>query len=305
MTPDTAPTPALNEGRPPVDAADLRAWLENMVCGHGYSVSEAASALGLSLAEVEGALCRFGLTSSALPAAAPGAPLRVLPYPGGRHPRLGFFDGAVAPQRETKFSVFAPWAARDYAVVDLPEAIWWQHGLLYLAHDHDAAPPTPWRQQGLRLPPLEWTRHATGRLSSRRVLPNGVTFGAEVTPGPERVELELSLENGSPEPLRDLRVQICVMLGRLSGFAEQTTANKLFRPPFAACRNRAGTHWLITAWEACQRAWGNERCPCLHSDPQFPDCAPGQRQALHGFVSFYAGTDIEAELQRLRGSERP
>lgn len=305
MNHDTPPTTGPIDARLPQNHADLRSWLENMVGAHGYSASEAAGALGLTPAEVGEALCQLGLTASAPPAAAPGAPLRVLPYPGGRHPRLGFFDGAVAPQRETKFSVFAPWAVRDYAVVDLPEAIWWQHGLLYLAHDHEAAPPTPWRQQGLRLPQLEWTRHATGCLSSRRVLPNGVAFGAEVTPGPERVDLDLWLENGSPEPLRDLRVQICVMLGRLSGFAEQTTANKLFRPPFAACRNSAGTRWLITAWEACQRAWGNERCPCLHSDPQFPDCAPGQRQALRGFVSFYAGADIEAELQRLRGLERP
>jgi hypothetical protein len=34
---------------------------------------------------------------------------RVLPYPGGRHPRVGFLDGAIDPQRGTKASVFAPW----------------------------------------------------------------------------------------------------------------------------------------------------------------------------------------------------
>jgi hypothetical protein len=297
----TPPIAALDEGRPPTGPADLRTWLENMVCGHGYSAAEAASALGLSLSAVEDAMQRLRLSDTALPAGGPGAPLRVLPYPGGRHPRLGFFDGAVAPQRETKFSVFAPWATRDYAVVDLPEAIWWQQGLLYLAHDHDDAPPTPWRQQGLRLPRLEWTQLAGGRLSSQRRLPNGVAFGAEVMPGPDGVDMELWLENGSPEPLRDLRVQICVMLGRLAGFAAQSPANTLFRPPFAVCRNAAGTRWLITAWEGCQRAWGNERCPCLHSDPQFADCAAGARQVLHGGVWFFVGTDIEAELERRRG----
>jgi hypothetical protein len=300
MQTDTAVPAQPTTCRPPADEADLRYWLENMVGAHGYSAAEVASATGLSLVDATAAVQRLGLAATARPVLPAPAPLLVLPYPGGRHPRLGFFDGAVAPQRETKFSVFSPWSVDDYVVVDLPEAIWWQEGLLYLAHDHDAAPPTPWRRQGLRLPPLEWTRHPAGRLSSRRVLPNGVAFGAEVSPETDGVRLQLWLENGSAQLLRDLRVQICVMLGRMAEFADQTTANKLFQAPFAACRNAAGTRWLITAWEACQRAWGNERCPCLHSDPQFADCAPGERQTLHGWLSFFEGTDIGAELDRWR-----
>ncbi len=38
-----------------------------------------------------------------------GEPLLVRPYPGGRHPRIGFLEGAVEPQRETKVSVCSPW----------------------------------------------------------------------------------------------------------------------------------------------------------------------------------------------------
>ena len=45
----------------------------------------------------------------------------MLPYPGGRHPRLGFLDGAIRPQRETKVSVFAPWER----VVDTSRGIEW------------------------------------------------------------------------------------------------------------------------------------------------------------------------------------
>jgi predicted amidohydrolase len=289
----------LSDFRPAKDDADLRFWLETMVRGHGYSTGEAASALGLSLAETAGALRRLGIAEHALPGPAPGTPLRVLPYPGGRHPRLGFFEGAVAPQRETKFSVFAPWAPQEYAVVDLPEAIWWQHGLLYLAHDHEAAPPTPWRQQGIVLPPLEWERQPDGRLANQRLLPNGVAFGASVTPRPDGIAMELWLENGGSAALSGLRVQICVLLGRLAEFAAQSAASQILRSPFAACRNADGTRWLITAWEGCQRAWANDTCPCLHSDPQFPDCAPGERHCLRGWLSFYEGGDIEAELQRL------
>src|SRR6185436_9225652 len=85
--------------------------------------------------------------------------LLVLPYPGGRHPRIGFLDGANDPQRETKFSVFLPWAPASYVVQDLPEAIFSNLGLTYLAHTHI---PTVWSQKGVTLPPLEWKRNADG-----------------------------------------------------------------------------------------------------------------------------------------------
>ena len=54
----------------------------------------------------------------------------------GRHPRIGFLDGAIRPQRETKISVFTPWDPHSYVVVDVPEAIWSNLGLTYLAHTH-------------------------------------------------------------------------------------------------------------------------------------------------------------------------
>jgi hypothetical protein len=42
--------------------------------------------------------------------------------------------------------------------------------------------------------------------------------------------------------------------------------------------------------------------PCLHSDPKFPDCKPGETAALHGWMSFYEGNDIDAELKRIEGA---
>jgi hypothetical protein len=39
----------------------------------------------------------------------------------------------------------------------------------------------------------------------------------------------------------------------------------------------------------------------MHSDPQFPDCEPGETQRLHGWLSFYEGTDIDAALERIKG----
>src|SRR4029450_3863677 len=87
--------------------------------------------------------------------------LKVLPYPGGRHPRIGFLDGAIRPQRETKFSAFLPWDLSQYVVVDVPEAIWIKRGkdreLLYLAHTDVL---TIWTRQGISLEPLEWNRES-------------------------------------------------------------------------------------------------------------------------------------------------
>jgi len=92
-----------------------------------------------------------------------------------------------------------------------------------------------------------------------------------------------------------------VMLKSLVGFEQQTNDNKLFRQPYVACHNADRGRWIITAWEPCQRAWGNAPCPCLHSDPKFPDCEPGRTVRLRGWLSFYEGTDIDREIERIKG----
>jgi hypothetical protein len=221
----------------------------------------------------------------------------MLPYPGGRHPRIGFLDGAVDPQRETKISVFTPWDPNSYVVIDVPEAIWSQHGLLYLAHTHV---PTMWTKQNVTLEPLEWKRDDSDSiLTFERTLPNGVAFGARAEPLTNSVRMELWLKNGSKETLRDLRVQNCVMLKGAAGFNQQTNANKIFQPPYVAVGSPERTRWIITAWEPLHRAWANPPVPCLHSDPKFPDCAPGETQRVRGWLWFYEGTAITNELARL------
>ncbi len=284
------------EARPPKSEADRRFWLENMAAYHGYTPEEMARVVGGSHAQIEQELKRLGITPGRRPPRPPGAPLRVLPYPGGRHPRIGFLEGAVNPQRETKISIFTPWDDSSYVVADVPEAIFSHRGLIYLAHTHI---PTLWEQQGIALPKQEWERHPGGVLTAERTLPDGIAFGARIVPTPEGVEMELWLRNGTSETLTDLRVQNCVMLKGAKGFSAQTGDNKLLRAPFAACRNEEGTRWIITVWERCYRAWQNPPCPCFHSDPQFPDCPPGETVRLRGWLSFYEGGDIEEEFRRL------
>jgi hypothetical protein len=282
--------------RPPRDEADLRHWLENMVWYHRYSTGEIREVTGLSESDVADALRKFDIRPETKPKRAVDAPLLVLPYPGGRHPRIGFLDGALRPQRETKISVFTPWDDASYLVADIPEAVWSNLGLTYLAHTHV---PTIWTKQNIELEKLEWKRGENGTLEIERKLPNGIGFGTKVSPGRDAVRMELWLTNGTDQPLSDLRVQNCVMLKGAAGFEEQTNDNKIFSKPYVAVRNRAGNRWIITAWEPCDRAWGNAPCPCLHSDPKFPDCPPGKTERLRGWLSFFEGTDIQKELQRI------
>lgn len=286
-----------SDPHPATGNSESRYWLENMVVYHGFSPEEVAAATSMSVNEVKKAIERAGLTGNRLQPVPPGAPLRVLPYPGGRHPRIGFLDGAINPQRGTKFSVFTPWDPAGYVVVDLPEAIWSNLGLTYLAHTHL---DTIWDRPGYSLPHLEWTRHEDGTLTHERTLPNGIAFGAKVVPHPRRVDMELWVRNGTKEELTNLRAQNCVMLKGVAGFAQQTDHNKLAHPPFVACRSEDGRRWIITAWEPLDRVWENPPVPCMHSDPKFPDCPPGETVRARGRLWFYEGEDIEAELARLR-----
>jgi hypothetical protein len=270
-----------------------------MIWYHRFSLEEIHAATGLSKDEIAASAKKFDIRPETKPRRKPGDPLLMLPYPGGRHPRIGFLDGAVHPQRETKFSVFTPWDDTSYIVADIPEALWSNLGLTYLAHTHV---PTIWDKQGVTLERLEWIRKDAGALEIRRKLPNGIAFEARIVPRRDAVRMELQLTNGTDQTLSDLRVQNCVMLKGAAGFTEQTNDNKLFAKPYVAVHNAEGNRWIITAWQPCDRAWGNAPCPCLHSDPKFPDCPPGKTERLQGWLSFYEGTEIRKELDRIEAT---
>jgi len=283
------------EVRKPNSPEELQQWLVNMVAHHHFTTAEVVAATGLGADEVEAAVAKGNLKPASLDSR-PKGQLLVLPYPGGRHPRIGFLDGAVDPQRETKISVFAPWDDHSYTVIDIPEAIWSNLGLTYLAHTHV---PTIWSAKGVELPKLEWRKLDGGILAMERQLPNGVTFGTKAKPAMGGVLMEMWLRNGTGQKLTDMRVQNCAMLKGMEGMSQLTETNKLTQKPYVACHAPDKTRWAILAWEPCHRPWNNPPVPCLHSDPKFPDCDPGQTVRLKGWFSYYQGRDIEAELARL------
>jgi hypothetical protein len=287
----------LSEARPPAGDAERKRWLENMVGWHGFSRHEVRAATGLSLEELGQELRAAGVANGSRPGARDG--LTVMPYPGGRHPRMGFLDGALAPQRETKLSVFAPWDDGGYVVIDLPEALWSNLGLTYLGHTHI---PTVWDQRGEKLPRQEWQLEVGGAFLAERTLPNGVEFGARAVPLDNELQMELWVRNGSASPLSDLRAQVCAMLKGLPNFNAQTGTNKLIVGDAAAVHDGSGKRWVVLAWTPCHRAWQNPPVPCLHSDPRFPDCPPGATVRAKGLMRFHEGEDIESEIARIMAS---
>lgn len=299
QTDEPAEDPNANNGRSFSDQSETEYWMRNMVAYHRFNDQEIAWATGLKKEEVQ--RLREELTKSGkLKVSFEKNQLTLLPYPGGRHPRTGFLDGAIRPQRETKISVFLPWDTTSFVVVDVPEAIWSNLGLTYLAHTHI---PTVFDKMNVKLKKMEWDRSKAGELSLNRILPNKIEFGSKVVNLGKHIRMQMTLKNGSGKKLTDLRVQNCVMLKSAKDFDQQTNDNKRFIGPYVVCHDSSKERWIITAWKPLHRAWANPPCPCLHSDPKFPDCGPGETGKLEGWLSFYEGKDIDSEVKRIEKTE--
>jgi peptidoglycan/xylan/chitin deacetylase (PgdA/CDA1 family) len=273
--------------------ADLGYWLKNMVGHHRFSVEEAAVACGYPVTVMEQKLDAFGPLQ---PPDDPAGFLKVLPYPGGRHPRKGFLEGAINPLRGTKVSVFPPWDDGGYVVADLPEAIWSNLGLTFLAHTHI---PTIWDDANIVQENVDWKRLPSGELEHEYRLPNGIQFGARVKPQADLVRLELWLENGTDETLTDLRAQICIMLAGATGFDYVSNEGKRLENGVAAAASTDGGRWVLVAFEDCVRPWANPPVPCIHSDPALADAAPGERVRVTGRLWFYEGSNPDNEIARI------
>jgi len=279
--------------------ADLRYWLKNMLCFHQYTLAEAAEVCGMTEDEVKKQAMDFGFFPPSRVSAAEQQ-IRVLPYPGGRSPRIGFQEGEINPMRGTKASVSLPWDPSSYVVVDLPEAIFCNLGLIFLAHTDI---PTIWNDQNIVLENIDWQRAADG-LSYQRTLPSGIRFGASIRPLEDHVEMDLWVRNFGGRDLSGfetetyLRAQVCVMLKGAAGFSRQTKDNKVIRDSVAAVRSDGGNRWILTMWEQPGRVWDNPEVPCIHSDPNLPYCPFGKTVHARGCLWFYEGKEIDREMKR-------
>ena len=282
----------------PVEVAAIRNnidyWLENMRVYHNYSLAEMASVTHDPIAILEKKIDGLDQEKKELISFRKDQ-VNVLPYPGGRHPRIGFLEGAIDPQRGTKLSIFLPWDPSQYMVLDIPEAIFTNLGLTYLAHTHFR---TIWDDRHVIIENRDWSLLADGSYENRWELPNGIQFGAKVIPAKTSVDVALWLENSSKADLTDITTQVCIMLKGAPDFDTQTNDNKIFKGAIAAVKAENDNRWILTAWNQCHNSWGNPDCPCLHSDPMFGNCKKGERTVVNGKIWFYQGENIEEEINK-------
>jgi hypothetical protein len=271
-----------------------------MILHHRFAADEVRLATGLTIEEAEQEVQQRASPESVPNRMATARGFRMLPYPGGRHPRRGFLEGALLPQRETKISIFPPWEDGGYVVVDVPEAIFSNLGLTYLAHTHV---PTIWDRSPKPLAKLEWTE-AGNSLSVRRDLPNGISFLTTAQFQPEAlgresncVRFQIELTNGTKELLTGIRVQVCTMLKGAIGFNLQEPLESVRVGSAIAVRGRGTDRWIITSWQPSHRVWENPPVPCIHSDPIFDDCPPSATVKISGYLRFYEGQDIEQAVK--------
>ena len=197
-----------------------------------------------------------------------------------------------------------PWESQEYIWFDFPEAIWADGSLLYLGHI-DKRFPT--------LFPTEksaaWIKSENG-ISYRQVLPNGVSFGGDITKKEENIaSLELWIKNGSEKELRNVKMLTCVYLGGIKEFNEKTNNNKYvhipgkgwlafpeaenlgpvangFRVgwldgtevsdlPVIVTKSKTEGHLIAFTWFNDTYSFiGNENHPCVHADPIFKNLKP-------------------------------
>ena len=278
--------------RPFIDFEDRQKWLKNMIVDHQFTPYEIRRATGIEIDAARAAIKEVETTATP-----EISKVKVLPYPGGRHPRIGFLDGAINPQRETKISVFPPWENGGYVVIDVPEAIFSNLGLTYLAHTHI---PTIWDEQNMTLPQLEW-KQKNGDFISERTLPNGISFTSFVYPEDNGVRMKIELTNRTKEKLTGMRVQVCNMLKGAIGFNLQQEIETMSRNDSIAIKSFDDNRWIVASWTPKHRAWINRPVPCFHCDPIFPDCEPGETVEVNGELWFFEGPahELFQEMQQL------
>ena len=276
---------------------DLREQFEQMICYHHFGDEEIARATGIALEEVQRLRNQWDLRVERRPERSPDAPLLVLPYPGGRNPRIGAMEEARSPWRETKVSVFTPWDPTSYVVVDVPSRIEAGQELLFQAHSSDHQ--TVGEREGHPPERRPWRREQDDAWANEWELPRAVRLAVTVTPRRDGVRFELRGMNGGSAVVGPLRIEVCLLLRGATGFEALSNVNKRLQSPWAACRDQEGKRWVLTTWEPTGRCWGNPECPCLHVDPELPVIPPGETRTARGWLSFFQGTDAGPEIDRL------
>lgn len=80
--------------------------------------------------------------------------------------------------------------------------------------------------------------------------------------------------------------------------------NELADPPLVAVHEKGNDRrWVATMWDPARMLFSNPTLPCIHSDPQPPDCPPGETTSASGVILFHDGdaSSLKARALELMG----
>ena len=216
--------------------------------------------------------------------------------------------------------VHLPWPGAGTVMLDFPEAVFSDQGLLFLSHRSACFHPK-WPD----LPKADW-QSVPGGIAFERRLPNGFVYGGRlVAATDDRVDMALWARNEDDISIGQLKTQVCVYLPKAPDFAERTMDNKWVHvtgrgwmrydeaeaagvktgqwrlgwrsglpscdAPLIATTSADGTRLVATEWgDATYALTGNPAHPCMHADPDWPDLAPGASAEITGRLHFFDGT---------------
>ena len=224
--------------------------------------------------------------------------------------------------------VHLPWPGAGCVMLDFPEAVFSDQGLMFLSHESRC-----FKQLWPNLPKAEWTA-VRGGIAFERRLPNNFVYGGSLAAASDqRVDLRLWARNEDEIPIGELKLQVCAYLPQAPDFAARTMANKWVHvagrgwmrypealasgvkrgrwrlgwraglpscdAPLIATESADGRRFLITEWgDATYSLTGNPDHPCMHADPVWPDLAPGRSAEITGRLECHEGTLEEYEAGR-------
>lgn len=221
------------------------------------------------------------------------------------------------------------WETHEYLWFDFPEGINVDGEFMYIGHLSKRFPTAfPMEKQA------PWTEINKG-ISYEQMLPNGVSFGGEITKKEENVvALKLWITNGGTKELKKIMPLTCLYLDGMKEFNMKSNDNKLIHVPnkgwvpfeqtggFPKVKNGVNVGWLdadviakgvadlpvvivkskidghllaLTWFEDTHSIIGNPNHPCVHADPLFNDLKPGQTQTINGELIFFEGSVDEFE----------
>ena len=227
--------------------------------------------------------------------------------------------------------VSPPWDSDGFIWLDFPEAVFTHQGLLFLSH-YSSRFPTIFPDA---LPAIAWDK-GNNSVQVERVLPNQVSFKARVEQKSENTAgLTITIKNGSPGTVQDIKLQTCAYLRACKEFAEYSNKSKYVHTPqngwqtmYEAASNekeegtyrigwRAGRKlldrpYIVTLSAQAQRlaamTWfkdtfavtGNPQHPCMHADPYVKDLGPGESATVRGELVFFEGSleQFDASISR-------